>query len=274
MELFFEEFGTQNKETIVFLHGGGVGGWMWDGVVDILAKEYHCLVPDLPEQGQSDAVAPFTVEFAADCVNELINAFAHGGKAHVVGLSEGAQVTVALLSRCPQVMRSAVVSSAILRPLPGQWMYTRGMFAWMYRWFMKPFNKNDWWIRLNMKYSAGVGDEHFEAFKRSFQGMTEDGFANLMYEAMHYKQPDDLEKADLPVLVVTGNLEYPQMKDSARDLLHVLPNVRGVMVSLGKGSSLAKEHNWALTVPKLFAATVKAWVSEKALPKDLLPFID
>lgn len=272
-ELYFQELGSDDRPTIVLLHGGGVAGWMWRPVAAVLMSDFHLLIPDLPEQGRSLGAAPFTHALAANLVSDLIHAHTHGGKASVVGLSEGAQVTVELLARHPEVIDHAVVSSAILRPLPGGWMYTRGMFRWMYRWFMAPLKNNDGWIRLNMKYSAGIGEEYFTDFKRSFQEMTESGFVNLMYEAMHYRMPAGLEKANLPVLVATGALEYRQMHDSARDLLAVLPRARGVTVSFGKGSTLAKEHNWALTDPGLFAAAVKAWVRDEALPAELLCFI-
>ena len=48
-------------------------------------------------------------------------------RAHVVGLSEGAQVVVALLSRHPEVVDQRMISSAILRPLPGiQYVHIQG----------------------------------------------------------------------------------------------------------------------------------------------------
>ena len=75
---YFKESGNEKKESIVFLHGGGVSGWMWQGVIDILAKEYHCLAPDLPEQGGSADVAPFTHALAAENVAELIRARGQG----------------------------------------------------------------------------------------------------------------------------------------------------------------------------------------------------
>ncbi len=269
---YFKESGNEKKDSIVFLHGGGVSGWMWEQVAATLSQEYHCLVPDLPEQGGSADVVPFTHALAAESIAALIQVRAHGGKAHVVGLSEGAQVIVEMLARCPQVMKSAIVSSAILRPMPGGWMYTRGMFRWSYRLFIAPLKNNDGWIRLNMRSSAGIGDEYFPQFKKSFQELTENGFVNLMYEAMHYRMPAGLENASLPVLVVTGEHEYAQMKDSARDLLAVLPQAQGRSVCFGEGSTLAKEHNWAMTDPAFFAAAVKAWVAGKELPIELLSF--
>ena len=268
--LYYESTGPQDAPTIVFLHGGGVSGWMWRKQVEELSPCYHCLVPDLPEQGRSVDVGPFTVEFAAKCVASLISSTAHNGRAHVIGLSEGAQILVALLARDAGLVNRAVCSSAILRPLPGQFLYTRGLFALGYRWFLAPFKHNDAWIRLNMHGSAGIGEEYFENFKKSFQGTTESGFVNLMVQAMHFRLPAGLETVQTPVLVVTGKHEYAQMRASARDLLTVLPNARGAVVDLGKGSSLAKEHNWALSAPELFTETVKRWLENQPVPEAIV----
>jgi pimeloyl-ACP methyl ester carboxylesterase len=269
--LYFEESGPTNAVSIVFLHAGGVAGWMWRHQEEFFKSTYHCLVPDLPEQGMSAGIGPFTIENSADLIAEFIRSQVPGGKAHVVGLSEGALVVVALLSRAPGVVDHAVSSSAILRPIPGAWMYTPGFFKLSYRWFVAPLKNNNWWIRLNMHYSAGVQDEYFPEFRRSFQETTESGFTHLMDQAMHFSLPAGLDKVHVPVLVAVGKLEYKQMIQSGRDLLGVLPKAQGVMVSLGEGSSLAKEHNWAMTAPDLFNATVKAWIEDRPLPQELLP---
>jgi len=266
--LSFEEYGPADAPVLVFLHAGGVSGWMWKNQVEFFKTKFHCLVPDLPEQGASQNVGPFSVEFAADRVAEFIRSQANG-KATVIGLSEGAQVTVALLAQAPELVERALVSSAILHPIPGAWMYTEGMFRTSYRWFMAPFKNNDWWIRLNMRYSAGIGDEYFSEFKKSFQETSENGFTHLMTCAMQFRMPAGLEKAAMPVLVVVGKLEYQQMIQSGRDLTTTLPNSRGVMVSLGKGSSLAREHNWAMTAPQLFNETLSAWLDGRPLPQSL-----
>ena len=50
-QLFYESSDPSNAPTIIFLHGGGLGGWMWRYQVRAFEKQYHCLVPDLPEHG-------------------------------------------------------------------------------------------------------------------------------------------------------------------------------------------------------------------------------
>ena len=69
MELYFAESGPADAPTILFVHGGGGAGWNWAPQVEALTSHYHCLVPDLPEQGRSLAVGPFTM---ADTTARLI----------------------------------------------------------------------------------------------------------------------------------------------------------------------------------------------------------
>jgi pimeloyl-ACP methyl ester carboxylesterase len=271
--LFFKSTGSKDSHSIVFLHGGGAAGWMWRKQVEALSNRYHCLVPDLPEQGQSVNSGAFSMENAADLVAELISNQAYGRKAHIVGLSEGAQVAVAMLSRHPEVIDRALISSAILHPLPGMQFYTPGLIRASHRWFVEPYKNNNWWIKLNMQYAAGIPDEYFDDFKRSFQSTTEDGFTHMMLANLSFRLPSGLEKFQNPALVVTGSKEYKQMKESARDLLNVLPHAHGVVVDLGRNATLAQEHNWALTAPELFSKTIAAFIEDKPLPNELKEFI-
>jgi len=267
--LAFQTFGLNNAPTIVFLHGGGVGGWMWQPVIKHL-PEYRCLAPDQPEHGGSRQIGPFSMELSAEKVAELIRDQAHGGKAYVVGLSEGAQITVQLLVTVPERVEKAIVSSALLRSVPGLgWASSHALLAWTYRLTVAPFINSDWWIRLNMKYAAGVPDEFYSDFKKDFRHMTESEFVNLMVANQRFRLPDGLEKVAAPTLVIAGQKEYAAMKQSVRDLVAALPCAKGGLLNLGKSSSMAKEHNWALTAPELFAQTVRAWIEENPLPQEI-----
>jgi pimeloyl-ACP methyl ester carboxylesterase len=272
MELFTLKSGSPANPAIVFLHGGGAGGWMWQPQIQALQDTFYCLAPDLPEQGRSLEIKPFSITSAADQVARFIQECVPGGKAHVVGLSEGAQVIVALLSRHPETVERALISSALLRPMPlVSWMFTPAVAGLSYDMAIPPFKNADWWIRLNMKYAAAIPEAYFPQFKEAFQGYTRDSFVHLMVENQSFRLPAGLEKVSVPALVVVGQKEYPQMIQSGRDLVNVLPNAVGRMVSLGKPASLGQEHNWSLNAPELFTRTVRAWVTGQPLPEELLP---
>lgn len=269
IQLAFQSSGPEKAQSIVFLHGGGAGLWMWQPVISRL-QDYHCLAPDQPEHGGSRMVRPFSMALAAEKVAELIRTQAHGGKASVVGLSEGAQTTVQLLASAPEVVEKAIVSSALLIPVPGLgWAKSPALLAWSYRVSIPPFRNADWWIRLNMKYSAGIPEAFYPEFKKDFQEMTESEFVNVVLVNQNFRLPSGLDRVTAPTLVLAGRKEYPAMKQSVRDLVAALPNARGGLVNLGNKSSMAKEHNWALTAPELFSATVRAWIENQQLPAEV-----
>ena len=52
------EFGQQNTETILLLHGGGLSWWNYREIAKLLEKDYHVILPVL--DGHADSDAPFT----------------------------------------------------------------------------------------------------------------------------------------------------------------------------------------------------------------------
>lgn len=252
MTLYTQEFGPANASTIVFLHGGGVGGWMWKPQIAQLKDEYHLLVPDLPEHGQSAEVKPLTLRNAAAHVAELIRMRAHGGRARVVGLSLGAQTVIELLSQSPELIDHAIASGPLMRPLPG--IGLTNLMAKMY-W---PFRNATWLVKWNMK-GLGVPEEYFEDFHRDTAALTIDGFVRMTLANGNSHVPANLQSVTTPTLLLVGEKELKIMKESVHDLLVVMPNAKGYVVS-------GAIHNWSLQLPDLFTQTVRAWITGRALP--------
>jgi pimeloyl-ACP methyl ester carboxylesterase len=146
MGLYFREIGRNNNETIVFLHAGMSSGWMWDKLVESL-KNYHCLIPDLPEHGKSISIKPFTMKKAANEVIDIIRERAHGKKAHIVGLSLGAQVTVQILGTAPEVVDHAVITGTLAREVGSGLSMFMNIF---YKIYMR-LKDVDFFIKMGMK---------------------------------------------------------------------------------------------------------------------------
>lgn len=255
--LYVHETGPASAPTVVFLHGGGVSGWMWEPQVAALSSGYHCLVPDLPEQGRSRAIVPFTIADAASRVARLIQSRAHNGKAHVVGLSLGAQTLVELLSQRPDLVDHAIVSSALLHPIPGMRLFT--LVAGMYM----PFKDIDWLVRANM-WGMRVPARYLPHFREDTRSLTASSFTNIMRANGSYRLPANLDRATAPALVVIGQKEYRIMARSARDLVQALPHASGY-VARGLG------HNWCFEAPDLFTRVAQAWIGDQPLPPGLAP---
>ncbi len=113
MSIHYEEYGIHHPAVMVFLHGGGVSGWMWEPQVKHFSTDYHCIVPDLPGHGKSQTPGePFTIEHSAQAVIKLIEDKADGRPVTLVGFSLGAQVIVELLALEPTRINYAIINSA------------------------------------------------------------------------------------------------------------------------------------------------------------------
>lgn len=80
-----------------------MSGWSWEPVVQRM-QGYHCLVPDLTGFGKSFEQWLFEMDRAADAVAELIRSRVGSRRAHVVGLSLGAQIGVQLVATEPKLV--------------------------------------------------------------------------------------------------------------------------------------------------------------------------
>jgi hypothetical protein len=129
----------------------------------------------------------------------------------------------------------------------------------------------DWWIRINMKYSAGIPERYYPQFKRDFQNLTGEQFARVMTENQRFRLPGGLEQVRAPSLVVAGRREYGIMCQSVRDIATAIPAAKGFLVAHPQKMSLAEEHNWNMTAPDLFTRMVRAWITGRPLPAELQP---
>lgn len=261
--LYVKETGRQNAATVLFLHGGGGAGWMWEPQVTALSQHYHCLVPDMPGHGQSN-MHRFTIHETVQQVERLIRDRAHNSKAHVVGLSLGAQVLVQLLASYPDRINRAFVSSALVRPLMLTKLLTPSILHWTYRFGVEPFKGSKAYTRLNMRWSAGIPDNYFEPFEVDYQQLTDVRFAEVMSENVRFRLPDGLENVSVPTLIVVGKREYRVMKQSAKDLIHTLPQATGGIMDVGR--TAAQNHNWNLNAPVLFNQVLYAHLEDTSLP--------
>jgi pimeloyl-ACP methyl ester carboxylesterase len=269
--LYVEVNGNQNGIPILFIHGGGGAIWTWKEVIPFL-DDFRCILVDLPEHGKTGVGAgDFTISSASAKMAELIRTLLPEGKANVVGLSVGGQMVVEMLAKTPEVINSAIVSSAQLFPMPGDNLgfYSKFVMDTAYWMAIAPFKNFDPWIRLNMKYSAGIPDRYFEIFKENFQSLTLGSWSHVMVDNFRYRIPAGLEKVNLPVLLLAGTKEYGSIHDSHNLLARTLSNNINLQVGESKNWSMAQEHNWPMNDPELFAEVVRAWVLKKPLPPGL-----
>lgn len=252
--LYYEESGNKNAPAIVFIHGGGISGWMWGRQVSAF-QDYHVIVPDLAEHGKSMGEGTITIPDSARSIAELIRKNAAGGKAHVVGHSIGAKIIVELLSRYPDVVDHAIIVSALFRPVPFlKWAFNRPAYR-----LTVAMLKSKSLLKYQVKQFGFPEETDRQNLMKDFGLLTVDSLDHVYGELYkHLKLPENLEKAHAPSLVMAGTKEPKAMRESVGDIATALPNAKGVLFQ-GCG------HDIPWKLPAEFNRTVREWISGEAL---------
>lgn len=234
--------------SLVFLHGGGLAGRQWDGVRARL-PDVQTFAPDLPGHG-ARVRERLTLEGAARTVLDLLDG-AGVPAAHLISNSLGGTVALHLAQTRPNRVRSLLLTgtTGTLSPFEGKLMLLsarlplpRGpLLAAALRQFRIPPGDRGW-VREALAAWLGPGAQ-----------------ADLTHALLSLPAPRPLP---LPALLLAGERETRFARLGALRLADRLGGVPALLVP-GAG------HVWNLEDPELFARTVRAWVTETALPGEL-----
>jgi len=91
--------------SLMLLHGFGMDGSIWDGIVKDLKKDFRVLIPDLPGIRHSGlSKEPLTMEWFADFIKAI--AEEEGLKMfHLFGHSMGGYIALAFAERYPEMLQ-------------------------------------------------------------------------------------------------------------------------------------------------------------------------
>jgi pimeloyl-ACP methyl ester carboxylesterase len=241
MDLFVRESGPVGAPAIVFLHGGEYSGRSWQPVVERM-RRYRCLVPDLPQHGESSQRGPFEMGSAAAAVAELIRSRVGTDRVHVVGLSLGAQVGVQLLATEPKLVDKAVLCGTLVNALPGARLTAPllGVVA-----------------RISRSVTIRWKDHPEDG-----RVMTGAQVAPVVVASAGFTVPEGLDQSKSPTLFLTGASEMRLVRRSAATLAQRMPN--GI-----NRIAIGMLHDWPLRYPDLFSRTVDSWLNGTALPPEI-----
>lgn len=247
------ESGDPKAPAILFLHAGGLSGKSWLPVMEAL-PEFHCLAPDLPEQGSSRTV-PYSI---AGCVREVISILgvkAPGQKVHLAALSLGGPVAFVLAGEHPELVDHILISGGSGQ-IP-RWLVNVGKSTlWTYRLFSREFL-----VRATLRehgipeqYANLVHDDLIQSLDPAFM-------CRYMDELAAWQLPEHINQ---PLLLAVGEQEPKAARRFALNYLKKFPHARGLVVP-------GARHAWNLQYPVLFASLVRAWVTGRALPPEFKP---
>ncbi len=230
-----------NGRPVLFLHGGGVSGWMWRPLLDVLNGGVRAVVPDLPGHGQSRDTGYLSHDETVGRLAGLIRKEAPAGVL-LVGFSLGAQLAIRLAADHPELVSGAVIISAEAQsaPMPGA---TLALLGWA-----APLARQEWFARLQAKHLSVPGDLLAE-YVRDSRGISRDTLLASVGENIRFTLPGAWGAFQGSTAVLVGAKERRIMRSSARTIheaaggssLLVVPNAA---------------HDMPFTQPQLLAGVI------------------
>ena len=247
----FMEYGNKEGPLLVFIHGGGVGGWMWDKQIAYF-KDYHCLVPTLQGHGDRSEEISFSIRTNSIEILDLIQQKKNGRDVHLVGFSIGAQICLDLLSIAPNVITSVVINSAVVIPMK----FAIPLIAPAIK-LSFPLIKNKSFAKEQAKQLYMEG-EYFDTYYEDSLRMKQSTLIEILKENMSFSLQDNFSECTADVLVTAGEKEKGIMKKSVMWIVERNGKCQSYIIP-GVG------HGFPIAQPELFNQVVKTWIEQRKI---------
>lgn len=243
-------FGDPARDTIVFLHGGNVAGWMWGEQLSAVT-DYHVLVPDLPGFGASNDLPWMSMADTADRVAELIG----DRRAHVVGLSLGSSVALELAAGHPDAVASLFLASAQVTPPLRRDMLTARMLLRLF-WRQRGF-----WAATARSYGLTGADA--DLFVDTGLGIDRRTALAIYAEIVSGIPAATLARVTAPTIAVAGQKDSKAI--TGPSLRRIASEIPGSLVAIAPGM----HHQWNIENIELFNSSLRAWLDRRELGEGL-----
>ena len=221
------EFGKQNKDTVLLLHGGGLSWWNYREVAKLLEEDYHVILPVLDGHADSDVAFTTIEDNAARLISYIDSHF--GGQVTVLGgLSLGGQIALEMLSQRPDICRYALIESALVKPSQLTAALIGPTFGMSYG-----LIKQRWFAKMQADY-LGIPKELFEDYYRDTCAIAKADMVAFLKANCVYEIKTGLAGTTAKVKIVAGSREQKSILDSAKLIhsaisdsqLEILPSLR------------------------------------------------
>lgn len=229
------EYGRENTDVIILLHGGGLSWWNYQETAQLLAERFHVVIPVL--DGHAESCMPFTtIEDNAGRLIEYIDRTFDGHVLLMGGLSLGGQILAEVLSRRGNICDYAIIESALVFPMKLTALLVRPTLSLCY-----PLIGKRWFARLQF-WSLGIKKALFEDYFRDTARIAKSDMIAFLEANSRCQIKDTLVLCRAKTLVVAGSREMSIMKKSARMIADALPSARMEILKGFRHGDLSINH--------------------------------
>ncbi len=210
------EYGKENSEVVVLLHGGGLSWWNYEKAAEVLRNKYHVVLPLLDgHAGSEESFA--SIEENAARVIEYIDLHFGGRVALIGGLSLGGQILLEILSQRKDICRCALVESALAVPMHLTEALVGPMLDMSYGLISKP-----WFAHLQFR-ELKIRKELYNMYYADTCAISKDDMKAFLKANAGYRLKPALKSTTAKLLVIAGSRESRKMRVSVRKIGKLVP---------------------------------------------------
>lgn len=202
------EFGKENKDVIILLHGGGLSWWNYRETAELLKNRFHIVIPILDGHTGSD-ISFTSIENNAKEIISYIDAQFNGHILLAGGLSLGGQVLVEILSQRNNICDFAMIESALVMPMKITEYFIAPSFSLCY-----PLIKKRWFAKLQFQ-SLHIHSSLFESYFNDSSLIKKEDMVSFLRANSGYQLKDTITGCQAKTLILVGGKEQKIMKMSA-----------------------------------------------------------
>ena len=210
------EYGKENNDIIMLLHGGGLSWWNYRAEAELLSGRYHVVLPILDGHAGSDADFVSIEENAKRIISFIAGEYG-GSVLFIGGLSLGAQILAEMLARKDDICRYAMIESASVIPSPVMHALIGPAFASSYG-----LVKKKWFAEMQFK-QLRIRADLFEDYYRDTSKITKGSMIAFLQANTAYEAKPDLRGSRARIRIAAGGKEQKKMLRSAALLHELLP---------------------------------------------------
>ena len=241
------EFGKQNKDTIILLHGGGLSFWNYWYVSLGLEKDYHVIPLVLDGHAGSEEGFASIEHNAAKIIRYIDTNF--GGQVMTIGgLSLGGQIALEILSQRPDICRYALIESALVKPSKLTCALIGPTIGMSYG-----LVKQRWFAKLQAKY-LGIPEEFFWDYYLDTCAIHKDDMIAFLKANCAYAIKPTLSETTAKVKIVAGSREQKSILDSAKLLHKTIPGSELEILPGLRHGDLSINH------PEQYTNILRSWI--------------
>ncbi len=243
VELYYEDTGGQNRETVVFSHGLFLSSRTFDSQVAALSSRYRCIAYDHRGQGQSQVTKQgYDMETIYEDAAYLIQAL-DAAPCHFVGSDIGGVVGMRLAARQPSLIKSLVLIQASPDIEPESEVARYRTLSFILRWF-----GTQWAVDTVMKSLFGarfLKDRAFASqrdnFRKQILALDRVGLSRAVNGFItRHSVYDEISNIRLPTLILVGDESISTLTEHARRIHASIKGAKFVVIH-GAGHTISVE---------------------------------